>query len=58
MAEAGREAGAEIRGDAEVEGILTTGGRATGVRLADGEELSGADGALATPTRSAPSSAC
>jgi phytoene dehydrogenase-like protein len=39
MAEAASEAGAEIRTDAEVEEILTAGGRATGVRLAGGAEL-------------------
>ncbi|MBN8865949.1 MAG: NAD(P)/FAD-dependent oxidoreductase [Solirubrobacterales bacterium] len=37
MADAAREAGAEIRTEAEVEEILVTGGRATGVRLAGGE---------------------
>src|SRR5262249_5955647 len=40
MAEAAREAGAEIRCDAEVERIVTTDGRATQVLLADGSEVS------------------
>jgi phytoene dehydrogenase-like protein len=40
MANAAREAGAEIRCDAEVERVLTRGGRAVGVRLASGEEIS------------------
>ena len=39
MAEAAREAGCEIRCDAEVERVLTTGGCAVGVQLANGEEL-------------------
>jgi len=39
MADAAREAGAEIRTGAEVERILTAGGRATGLALADGSEL-------------------
>jgi phytoene dehydrogenase-like protein len=39
MADAAREAGCEIRCDAEVERVLTRGGRATGVLLASGEEL-------------------
>src|SRR5262249_26243634 len=39
MAEAAREAGAEIRCDAEVERIVTANGRATQVLLADGSEL-------------------
>ncbi len=39
MADAAREAGAEIRTDAEVERILTVDGRATGVALASGEEI-------------------
>ena len=39
MADAAREAGAEIRTDAEVERILVSGGRAVGVALASGEEL-------------------
>ena len=39
MADAAREVGCEIRCDAEVERILTRGGRAVGVRLEDGEEL-------------------
>jgi phytoene dehydrogenase-like protein len=39
MAEAAREAGAEIRTGAEVEEILAPDGRAAGVRLAGGEEL-------------------
>jgi phytoene dehydrogenase-like protein len=39
MADAAREAGCEIRLEAEVERILTGGGRASGVRLASGEEL-------------------
>jgi phytoene dehydrogenase-like protein len=37
MADAAREAGAEIRTGAEVDEIVVEGGRATGVRLADGE---------------------
>jgi phytoene dehydrogenase-like protein len=39
MAEAAREAGCEIRTNAEVERIVTRGGAATGVRLATGEEI-------------------
>jgi phytoene dehydrogenase-like protein len=39
MAEAAREAGCEIRCDAEVDRVLTRRGRAVGVRLADGEEI-------------------
>ncbi len=39
MADAAREAGCEIRCDAEVERVLTGGSRAVGVRLADGEEI-------------------
>jgi phytoene dehydrogenase-like protein len=39
MADAAREAGAEIRTDAEVEAVLAEGGRAVGVRLAGGEEV-------------------
>ncbi len=39
MAEAAREAGAEIRCDTEVERILTRGGVAVGVELANGEVL-------------------
>jgi phytoene dehydrogenase-like protein len=39
MADAAREAGCEIRLEAEVDRVLTQGGRATGVRLAGGEEL-------------------
>ena len=39
MADAAREAGAEIRTDAEVERIITVNGRATGVLLASGEEI-------------------
>lgn len=39
MAEAAREAGAEIRTGAEVEEIVVEGERATGVRLADGEVI-------------------
>lgn len=39
MADAAREAGAVIRCDAEVQSILTKGDRATGVRLASGEEI-------------------
>ncbi len=39
MAEAAREAGAEIRTGAEVVRIVTRDGRATGVALADGTEL-------------------
>ena len=41
MADAARQAGCEIRCGAEVERVLTRGGRATGVRLAGGEELTG-----------------
>lgn len=41
MADAAREAGAEIRTGAEVERILTASGRATGVALAGGEEIRG-----------------
>jgi phytoene dehydrogenase-like protein len=39
MADAAREAGAEIRIDTEVFRILTVNGRATGVALANGEEV-------------------
>jgi len=39
MGEAAREAGCEIRMNAEVEQILTRGGAATGVRLTSGEEI-------------------
>ncbi len=39
IAQAAREAGAEIRTNAEVTRILVSGGRATGVQLADGEEI-------------------
>jgi phytoene dehydrogenase-like protein len=39
MADAAREAGCEIRCDAEVERVLTRAGRAVGVRLAGGEEI-------------------
>jgi phytoene dehydrogenase-like protein len=39
MAEAAREAGAEIRTSAEVERILVEGGRARGVALASGEQI-------------------
>jgi phytoene dehydrogenase-like protein len=39
MAEAAREAGAEIRTDAPVERIVVDDGRATGVLLASGEEI-------------------
>ena len=39
MADAAREAGAEIRCDAEASRVLTRSGRATGVELAGGEEL-------------------
>jgi phytoene dehydrogenase-like protein len=39
MAAAAREAGAEVRTEAEVEAILVEGGRAAGVALANGEEL-------------------
>jgi phytoene dehydrogenase-like protein len=39
MADAAREAGAEVRTGAEVERIITAGGRATGVALAGGAEL-------------------
>jgi phytoene dehydrogenase-like protein len=39
MADAAREAGCEIRCDAEVSRILTRGGSATGVELASGEQL-------------------
>ena len=42
MADAAREAGAEIRTGAEVEQVRIAGGRATGVVLADGEEVEGA----------------
>jgi phytoene dehydrogenase-like protein len=39
MADAAREAGAEIRCDADVERVLTKGDRAVGVQLTGGEEL-------------------
>lgn len=42
MADAAREAGAEIRTGAEVEEIVVEGGRATGVRLAGGEVVQAA----------------
>jgi phytoene dehydrogenase-like protein len=41
MADAAREAGAQIRTGAEVERVLTVGGRTTGVVLASGEEIPG-----------------
>ena len=40
MADAAREAGAEVRTGAEVERVITVNGRATGVALTNGEELS------------------
>ena len=46
MAEAAREAGAVIRTGAAVERVLVEDGRATGVRLAGGEELRRRAGAL------------
>jgi phytoene dehydrogenase-like protein len=39
MADAAREAGCEIRCDAEVDRVVSRGGRAVGVRLAGGEEI-------------------
>jgi phytoene dehydrogenase-like protein len=42
IADAAREAGVEIRTEAPVAKILTKGGRATGVALPDGEEISAA----------------
>jgi phytoene dehydrogenase-like protein len=39
MADAARELGCQVRTDAEVERILTRGGRAVGVRLTSGEEI-------------------
>jgi phytoene dehydrogenase-like protein len=39
MADAAREAGCEIRCDADVERVLTAGGRAVGVRLRSGEQI-------------------
>ncbi len=42
MADAAREVGVVVRTDAAVEQVLVSDGRATGVRLADGEELSAA----------------
>ncbi|WP_336985369.1 NAD(P)/FAD-dependent oxidoreductase [Altererythrobacter aquiaggeris] len=39
MAEAAREAGAQIMVDAPVDKVLVTGGRATGLKLASGEEI-------------------
>ena len=56
MADAAREAGAEIRTDAPVERILVDGGRAAGVALADGAGDRAPHGCSRTPTRSAPSS--
>jgi len=41
MADAAREVGVEIRCDASVAGIVTHGGRAVGVRLVSGEEITG-----------------
>jgi phytoene dehydrogenase-like protein len=41
MADAAREAGCTIRCDAEVARVRTTGGRAVGVQLANGEEIRG-----------------
>ena len=48
-----REAGGELRTEAEVERILVSGGRATGVRLADGETVEAERAVLAcvTPTQ-------
>lgn len=48
-----REAGGELRTEAEVERILVSGGRATAVRLAGGETLSASRAVLAcvTPTQ-------
>lgn len=40
MADAAREVGAEIRCSAPVDSVVTRNGRATGVRLASGEEIS------------------
>jgi len=39
ISDAAREAGAEVRTDAEVDQVLTASGRVTGVRLANGEDL-------------------
>lgn len=39
MADAAREAGAEIRTNAEVEKVIVEGGRARGLKLADGSEI-------------------
>jgi phytoene dehydrogenase-like protein len=39
MADAARDVGCEIRCDAEVERVMTRGGRAIGVRLGSGEEI-------------------
>jgi len=48
-----RDAGGELRTDADVERILVSGGRATGVRLADGETVSAGRAVIAnvTPTQ-------
>ena len=52
MADAAREAGAEIRTGSEVARVRTGGGRATGVVLVDGEEI-GPHESCRTPTPSA-----
>ena len=57
MADAAREAGAEIRTEAPVERILVEGGRATGVLLADGEEIRGAPRALQRGSEDDPAAA-
>ncbi len=48
-----RDAGGEVRAGADVERVLVSGGRATGVRLADGETITAARAVVAgvTPTQ-------
>lgn len=45
-----RDAGGEVRTGSEVERVLVSGGRATGVRLADGEDVQAARAVIASVT--------